>query len=302
MDADFWIAADWGTTYLRAWMMSGATVVAELKSDRGMGKLRPADFEPALLELIEPWLAGRENVEVLVCGMVGARQGWIETPYMATPTAPGSPGAAVNAPVRDGRIEVRILPGLCQANPPDVMRGEETQIAGLVLEQPGYSGIVCLPGTHSKWVHLNTGIVQGFQTFMTGEVFELMSKGSVLRHSITDTGWDTEAFIFEFRATLANPASLWANFFSIRAQALLADTAPGVARARLSGMLVGAEFAAAGVAAADAPITIIGDEPLAIIYRDAFKLIGIEPSVVEAKKATLLGLCAARSTMKGDRT
>jgi 2-dehydro-3-deoxyphosphogalactonate aldolase len=194
-------------------------------------------FEPALLSLIAPWL-GERTVQVIVCGMAGARQGWAEAPYAAVPCAPV--GAAVQAPAQDPRLDVRLLAGLSQTNPPDVIRGEETQIAGLLAADPGFDGVVCLPGTHCKWVHVTGGPGGGevfhFASFMTGEVFDLLSRASVLRHTVAEAGHDASAFAEALDEAMSRPERAFARLFSLRAEALLGEADPAAARARLSGL------------------------------------------------------------------
>ena len=179
-----WIAVDWGTSNLRAWAMGAEGPLAEAVSDDGMGKLQPADFEPALLRLISPWLTA-PRTPVLACGMVGARQGWREAPYRAVPCAPVDAAGVLHVPT-DPRLTFHIAPGLSQDRPADVMRGEETQVAGVLALHKGFDGVICHPGTHSKWVHVSAGEVVSFQTFMTGEIFALLSTQSVLRHSMAE--------------------------------------------------------------------------------------------------------------------
>ena len=297
MRAD-WIAVDWGTSRLRAWAMGPEGPLAQAASDKGMNGLAPEAFEPALLELVAPWLAPDRRMPVLACGMVGAKQGWIEAPYQSVPCPPADPGGAVTAPTRDPRLEVRILPGLCQNGPADVMRGEETQIAGLLLEEPSFAGLVCLPGTHSKWVRVAGGRVEAFQTFMTGELFALLSGQSVLRHSMPGQSWNDAAFAAGFAAARSDPAALARSLFAIRAAGLLRDVPPGAARARLSGLLIGAEFAAMGGEALSGAVAVIGAGGIAEIYRDAFRLAGVEPQIIAAENATLRGLCAAHDALE----
>ena len=153
-----WIAVDWGTSHLRAFAMQGggdqARRLEERHSDRGMGKLSRGEFEPALLALVEDWLASppAKPMLVVICGMAGARQGWIEAPYRPTPGTPTGPDGMQPVPTSDPRLCAFIVPGLSQMKPADVMRGEETQIAGALALNPGFDGVICLPGTHSKWV------------------------------------------------------------------------------------------------------------------------------------------------------
>ena len=156
--------------------------------------LAPDGFEPALLALIGDWLADAGRTDVIVCGMAGARGAWAEAAYARVPCPPG-PAAFARPPVRDPRLAVRILPGLRQDAPADVMRGEETQIAGLLAAEPGFDGVACLPGTHTKWVHVAAGEVVSFASYMTGEIFALLATRSVLRKTVAADGWSEADFL-----------------------------------------------------------------------------------------------------------
>ena len=169
-----WIAVDWGTSNLRAWAMQGTHALAQALSDAGMGQLNRDGFGPALEALLASWSCS-PSVPIIACGMVGSRQGWVEAPYRVVPCAPlGSD--MVRVP--DTTMRVHVISGLRQATPSDVMRGEETQIAGFLSLNPGWDGVICLPGTHTKWVHISAGEVISFQTYMTGELFALLSSAS----------------------------------------------------------------------------------------------------------------------------
>jgi 2-dehydro-3-deoxygalactonokinase len=284
-----WIAVDWGTSNLRAWAMAGdGHVLTEASSDEGMGKLSRDGFEPALLRLIGPWLA--ERPPVVACGMVGSRQGWCEAPYRAVPCTPVDRSAQVLAPVTDARLKVSIAPGLKQGTPADVMRGEETQIAGALRLIPGYDGVLCLPGTHSKWVHVSAGEVISFQTFMTGEMFALLSETSVLRHGMQGGVWEEEAFDVAVSDALSKPEKLGARLFSLRAEGLIAGLTPGAARARLSGLLIGTELAAAKPYWLGQKVTLIGAETLSAAYARALAAQGVEAARLSATACTLAGL------------
>lgn len=286
-----WIAVDWGTSNLRAWAMGAdGRVLAEAESDEGMGKLAPEGFEAALLRLITPWLAG--NPPVLACGMVGSRQGWREAPYRAVPCTPLDRAALIAAPTTDPRLNVTIAPGLMQADPADVMRGEETQIAGALRLLPGYDGVLCLPGTHSKWAHISAGEVVSFQTFMTGELFALLSTASVLRHGMQGSGWDEAAFDTAVTDALSRPERLGARLFSLRAQGLIAGLTPDAARARLSGLLIGMELAAARPYWLGQRVTLIGAEKLSTAYARALAAQGITAGRLSVTDCTLAGLAS----------
>lgn len=288
-----WIAVDWGTTHLRAYAMQGDAVAARLSSDKGMGNLPRDGFEPALLALIGHWL-GEGPAEVRACGMVGSRQGWHEAPYRTVPCVPLDPAALAVVPAMDPRLRVTIAPGLKQDTPPDVMRGEETQIAGALALQPRFDGVLCLPGTHCKWVHVSAGEVVSFQTVMTGELFSLLSRQSVLRHGMQGGGWNDEAFDTALSDSLSHPARFAARLFALRAEGLLSGLAPGAALARLSGMLIGLDLAATRAYWLGQPVAVLGDDRLADLYARALTAQGAAPARVGGQAATLAGLARTR--------
>ncbi|MAQ84237.1 MAG: 2-keto-3-deoxy-galactonokinase [Maritimibacter sp.] len=291
--SDDWIAVDWGTSHLRAWAMTGPEIRASAHSDDGMGRLSPEAFEPALLALVEPWLRPDGATPVVACGMVGARQGWVEAPYRAVPCAPAGGNGMIRALVHDDRLDVRIIPGLSQASPADVMRGEETQIAGFVAANPDFDGILCLPGTHTKWAHISAKEIVSFRTFMSGEIFALIAGQSVLRHSVTTDGFDDDAFLEAVSESLSRPESFAARAFSLRAGSLLDGLAAETARARLSGWLIGMELAAARAYWLGQPVVLIGAPALSGLYAKALQAQGLTPVTADGDAMTLAGLAAA---------
>jgi 2-dehydro-3-deoxygalactonokinase len=294
-----WIALDWGTSHLRAWLLDGDGAVAAARtSDEGMGTLARDGFEPALLRLVGDALPEGRRTPVLCCGMAGSRQGWAEAPYRAVPAAPPGADQATRVKTADPRLDVRILPGLKQAQPPDVMRGEETQIAGLMAAEPRFDGVVCLPGTHTKWVQVSAGEIVSFRTFLTGEMFALLSRRSVLRHTLAPSGWDAEAFREAVSEGMSHPARLGAELFSLRAAALLQDLPGETARARLSGLLIGMEIAAARPWWLGQSVTLVGAADLADAYAEALAAQGLAASRAPAEATTLAGLAAARRGAK----
>jgi 2-dehydro-3-deoxygalactonokinase len=291
-----WIAVDWGTSNMRAWAMGADnTVLVHGESPKGMGQLSPPEFEPALLEVVETWLDPEKVTPVIACGMVGARQGWVEAEYATTPTAPIA-ARPTRAPVTDRRIDVFILPGVSQSSPPDVMRGEETQIAGYIAAHHG-SSIICLPGTHSKWVEIADGRIARFRTAMTGEVFALLAEKSVLRHSVGTGGWSDDGFAAGVTVGLGEPDIL-TQLFSIRAASLLDGASAQMSRSRLSGLLIGAELAGTRDYWRGTTVALIGASALSTLYQTALELAGASARQFDAQDMTLAGLCAARSAME----
>ncbi len=293
-----WIALDWGTTHLRAYALNDEDqVLHEACSSKGMGVLKQDEFEPALLELVADWLPAEGKVSVIACGMVGARQGWVEAPYQFVPCAPYISDGLTRVTTNDSRLDVSILPGVCQSEPPDVMRGEETQVAGLIKTLDNSNATICLPGTHSKWVSLSEGVIERFSTYMTGEMFMLLGEYSILRFSVGTANWDQRSFIDGVTISKHKPDNWLNSCFSLRAQSLLLDMQPKKARAYLSGLLIGAELFATENYWNGRSVELIGDSKLADLYAVALKVFGVQARTHNPKDMALTGLCNFHSSL-----
>lgn len=285
-----WVGVDWGTTRLRAWAFAdNGEVIAEGSHDKGMGKLGREDFEPALLELIGPWLSPVGQTPVIACGMVGARQGWIEAAYAPVPCPPPGIERATRAPVNDTRLDVLILPGLSQSGPADVMRGEETQIAGFLANRPDFEGTVCLPGSHAKWVHVAGQKIAKFTTVMTGEIFAALSQHTVLRHSMGD-GHSEADFLKGVGEAMNSPETVAGRFFSLRAEGLLTGLEPVAAASRLSGLLIGLELSATRDYWTGHKVALVGAGALTDLYAAALKLNGTDAAIMSGDGMVRAGL------------
>ncbi len=295
-----WVAVDWGTSNLRAWQIDGdGTTLAAFSSPQGMGKLTPGEFPAVLSELLAPVSGGA--VDVLICGMAGARQGWKEAPYLDAPADLSRLGeGAVVPPMADSRLRPRILPGVCVRTPgaEDVMRGEETQLLGLAALAPGFEGLVVMPGTHSKWALLEDRSLTKFSSAMTGEIFEVLKTHSVLRHSLQGelSGGDRDAgFDAGLELGLGKPERLTATLFKVRAGGLLNGRSAPYSAGFLSGLLIGAEVGGQRDWIGSAEIPLIGSPGLCALYVTAFERAGARARIVDATDATLAGLKAART-------
>ena len=177
-----YVAVDWGTTSFRLWLIgSDGTVLGESRSREGMTTARETGFA-AVLDKHLAEVGAPADAPVVMCGMVGARQGWVEAGYIDVPAKLSDiSGKAVSVP--DLSRDVRILPGLAQrdVNSADVMRGEETQLLGCAGSMKNSDCLIAMPGTHSKWVRIVRREVLGFSTFMTGELFDVISISAGMR-------------------------------------------------------------------------------------------------------------------------
>ncbi|QDL93792.1 2-dehydro-3-deoxygalactonokinase (plasmid) [Paroceanicella profunda] len=300
MSGAFCAAVDWGTSSFRLWLLdaSGAPL-AERRSDQGMSGLTGGGFG-TVLESHLAALSAPADLPVVVCGMAGARQGWIEAPYVDTPAALDRVADHCVRPEHAAR-EVRILPGVAQRDPaaPDVMRGEETQLLGAFAGQDG-AGLACMPGTHSKWVRLSGTRIDGFSTVMTGEMFAALGHHTILSHSLAEPEGEAAAAAFAaaVRRALARPEALVSEFFRIRAGGLLGFAAPGTGGGTLSGLLIGAEIAAArALAGLPEEVTLIASGAIAERYGTALALAGCTTRRIDADGAARAGLFAAATRL-----
>ncbi|MGR3394977.1 2-dehydro-3-deoxygalactonokinase [Pseudooceanicola nanhaiensis] len=171
--------------------------------------------------------------------------------------------------------------------------GEETQIAGFLAAHPGFDGVICLPGTHTKWVHISAGEIVSFRTFLTGELFALLSTQSVLRHSVGPEDWDAAAFAEGATDAMTAPQELGSRLFSLRAGSLLDGTPPAACRARLSGLLIVLELAGARSYWLGREIAIVGAAALAGHYRAALAGVGADARLHPGEELALAGLARA---------
>jgi 2-dehydro-3-deoxygalactonokinase len=299
-----WLAVDWGTSNLRVWGMQADGTAAFMRvSDMGMGKLASDQFAGVLSTLVADAVPRREvPLDAWICGMAGARQGWMEAPYLDAPADLGSLAyAAVRPPMPEAFIAPRILPGVCQkpAGSEDVMRGEETQILGLSALVSNLSGLVILPGTHAKWVRVNGRRIERFATSMTGELFEVLRAHSVLRLSLggaRDGAERDEGFAAGLAAGIESPQRLAALLFKVRAGSLLSGWQPDWNAGFLSGLLIGAEIGGQRdwIDEDAGDVSLVGSPSLCRLYQQGLALLGVASHIIDATDATLAGLKLAR--------
>jgi len=263
-------------------------IYAKRDSNQGMLSLMPEQY-PTVLEHHLDACKISCDIPVVVCGMAGAATGWLEAPYRPI-SEKLIDLAAYSVRVPSTTRCVSIIPGLKQCVPADVMRGEETQLLGLIAEDPGFTGIVCLPGTHTKWVKLDKGTVKSFTTCMSGELFALLSTQSVLKTSLNSDRWDNNAFENAVLELSKDPGKLATSLFGLRASDLLNGHQPQSAKARLSGLLIGYELMSMKHYWEQGNVRLVGDPSLCKRYQAALFIHKIQSTVENAEALTLKGL------------
>ncbi|WP_158554894.1 2-dehydro-3-deoxygalactonokinase [Methylovirgula sp. 4M-Z18] len=268
------VGVDWGTSSLRAYLAdAGGKILAVHRSSAGIQQQQGA-FESTLGTVLTE-LAAPPHVPVLMAGMIGSRQGWIEAPYVETPCdAKRLAAGLADVPNGLGR-DIRIVPGLCDLSgpAPDVMRGEETQLLGLLRDFPSQYGAVVMPGTHSKWVRVQDGRILGFATYMTGEMFKVLKDHTILgRLMPAESPDDPEAFA-QGVDHAGSSGHFLNHIFSARTFGLFDRLPAASLKSYLSGLVIGHEVRAAA-GGASGPVAIVADQALAALYAQALQRIG----------------------------
>jgi 2-dehydro-3-deoxygalactonokinase len=292
------IAGDWGTSQLRLYLCDAANNVLDIRVARGAAAAR-GEHERVLDGEIAAWEQSAGALPIVLCGMIGSSIGWVQAPYLPAPADPRGLAAACVS-LRGGRV--RIVPGVSCRNrlaAPDVMRGEETQILGaLVLDTRLRTGqhLLCLPGTHTKWVVVRDGAIAEFLTAPTGELFDLLSTHSVMvRDGVGELAMNDGAFEAALQRVRAQPGvELLHRIFEVRSRRLLSELPAEEAGSYLSGLLIGSDVAGAARIFADElrgnPVCLIAAPGLVHAYSNALRAFGFTPGVIDGGAASIAGL------------
>jgi 2-dehydro-3-deoxygalactonokinase len=268
------IAIDWGTSSFRAYRLDARGSILESRaSQQGILNVAPGQFARVLEDQIRGWA----EAPIVMSGMVGSRQGWVEAPYVQCPAGFGEIAAKL-VKVGWANREAWIVPGLSCSDPagvPDVMRGEETQILGC-----GVEGTLCLPGTHSKWVEVKNARIESFSTAMTGEVYAVLKQHSILGRMMERGGPDPGAFA-EGVERSGESGGLLHHLFGVRTRGLLGDLKPAASASYLSGILIGHELRSQSAK----QFHLLGAAELTALYQRAAAVLGIETRTLDPDSA-----------------
>ncbi|MDI7773879.1 2-dehydro-3-deoxygalactonokinase [Asticcacaulis sp. EMRT-3] len=285
------IACDWGTTNFRMFLFgTDGEIIERHAANIGLKNLGVLSFEEALHSVMKGDFA-RPDLPILLSGMVGSRQGWEQAPYVPCPASLAAiADGIVKAP--SDKLKVSIVPGLSAEDPEthihNVMRGEETQIFGLAGAKG--EGVFILPGTHSKWAKVENGVIEGFNSYMTGEMFSLLKSNSILGDLMADDIDDEAAFKLGVDRAM-NDKSFLSLIFSVRTEGLFGNIKPESLSSYLSGLLIGSEVRVEILRHGVRPVGIIGDGTLSKLYKRALNHTGFSDVVIhDGDEASASGL------------
>tara|TARA_R110001599_G_scaffold62921_3_gene175197 strand:+ start:7645 stop:8562 length:918 start_codon:yes stop_codon:yes gene_type:complete len=294
------IGIDWGTSSFRASLIDAKGGTLESREDpSGILAIQNRDFEGFLKEAIGDWMCCFSDTPIIASGMITSRNGWVETPYVSLPQGINELAAVlVKHRTQDGRT-VHFITGCSQdsnGERPDVLRGEETELIGYLTLHGIESGTFLLPGTHNKWLRVEDSKISQFVTYMTGEVFSLLGRHSILAFGERTAPFCEDAFLRGLMAVKKRPGSLLSNIFTTRTLLLFGHINKEASADYLSGILIGEEFLSSlRVNGPPHSLTIIGRQDLSLRYQKAAEFFGI-PSTIASPGLSQLGqLAIARS-------
>jgi 2-dehydro-3-deoxygalactonokinase len=287
------IVADWGTTRFRGYLIEGETILDQVSSEEGVSALQKGQHQGVFLRQCGRWLKAEPNAPVLLVGMVGSREGWVEAPYASCPAGPAEIAQAlVPVDLGNGR-KAHLIPGLLYEPSPgaaDVMRGEETLVLGAGVE----NGLVCSAGTHPKWIEMRNGRIERFATYMTGEMYALLREHSMIGRPATEPE-DPKGFDLGLDAAERNSresrAGLLHLLFGARAAVVSRRMGTGLLAPYLSGLLTGDEInGALSQFGRPSSVTILAAQDRADLYVHALARHGIKADVKVPQQALIAGL------------
>lgn len=290
----FSVIGDWGTSRLRLFRVEQGVITGR-RDGPGIGAVGRS-AEAAFADTLAPWLSEGMSESITLCGMVGARDGWVEAPYADCPADVATwRQAAVRFDWRG--TPLAIMAGLACEDAegiPDVMRGEETQIFGALARDPALATgrhLIVLPGTHNKWSLVEDGRISAFRTVPTGELFALLRDQSTLGPKVDGTDPTEEAAGFAEGLARAGDAKLLQSLFAARSMRLRAGRPTDWALGYLSGLLIGCEIAEITTTLSGADgVVLIGDKRLSARYAQALDGRGIASRALEGDACALAGL------------
>ena len=306
------IALDWGSTRFRGWLLdANGMVLGSFDNELGILKIKDSSFSYIFEKILKSWFKDHGRLPVIASGMIGSLQGWVEAAYVDTPAgieefAKHLVYVPSNSNDEYENQSIAIVPGMnhWDEGVPDVMRGEETQVAGLICNQQQI-GCCVLPGTHSKWVFTKSDQIESFMTFMSGEIFSVMVEHSILGRLMDGTERDDDSFTYGCNQALNSTHGLLSQLFSARTMGLFQQVEAKGIHSFLSGLIIGSEIKE-GISRSfqnsnfsETKVKLIGEISLCTLYKKAFEIAGVQAKLIKnnpvikglfqiAKAATLI--------------
>ncbi|ANW27094.1 hypothetical protein BA953_23520 [Vibrio coralliilyticus] len=294
-----WLIIDWGTTNFRAFAMrNDGTLIEKIEKNLGLLQVKDNRFAEELASVLHDWLGEYQHLPVMMAGMVGSAQGWVDVPYVAAPVTLEQLAQQCHRFALPWGASATIIPGVCTENAEgevDVMRGEEVQLFGLkhMVDKAQFNAV--FPGTHSKHVTVESEQVKEFKTFMTGELFSILSQYSILGRGLPEQNESQRAFL---KGVVESGGSdFTAKLFRTRTHRLFDKLDASSVLDYLSGLLIGQELKELDTS----EVYLVGGQALCDRYQLACKTLNIKTEYKHGDEAFLAGMLQIKKAMKNEK-
>ena len=303
---DSFIGINWGSSNLRAYLIGAhGELLDSHEAPSGVATLDRAAMATAADTLRARWPHARR---AYAAGMIGSNVGWTDAGYVECPAGVEAVARRL-VPTRIGELAVSIVPGMACVRPmdgmPDVLRGEETELLGLLDRgDVGPDSVVALPGTHTKWIQLTNARVESFMTSLSGELFDRLASGGLLASVLEGPGEPGAAFAEGVRTAAEGHLGLGALLFGVRARLIRGALPRTATSSYLRGLLAGAEIADALVlfpGLRHMSVPLVGSGPVTRLYRAAMAELGINAHPVSSADAAVRGFRALHAMASAER-
>ncbi len=294
-----WLIIDWGTTNFRAFAMGeDGSLVSKTEHPLGLLQVKDGQFSLSLKTVLEDWLGDYQHLPIFMAGMIGSAQGWVNTPYVETPVTINQLAKKSHQFQLPWGALATIIPGVSyqsSSDSIDVMRGEEVQLFGLQALERENNFVALFPGTHCKHMHINNSSLSSFSTFMTGEMFSILSKHSIVGMKLPEQKPSRKAF--EKGISESNLKPLTSQLFSARTHRLFGHLDESEVLDYLSGLLIGEELKELS----SKHVYLVGGKVLCHRYQQACKFLDIQATIVDGDNVFLNGMLQIKKALNDDK-
>ncbi|AJR05330.1 hypothetical protein C9J03_08770 [Photobacterium gaetbulicola] len=297
-----WLVIDWGTTNFRAFAMDAkGDVLDKVELSLGLLQVKEGEFASELEDVLSGWLAEYKHLPIFMAGMVGSQQGWVNVDYASTSVnASQLADKAYRFELPWGALAT-IVPGVSHQSGTgmfDVMRGEEVQLFGLARLTGRLDLTAVMPGTHSKHAVLSNGELTSFSSYMTGELFSVVSKHTILARGLPENTLPLNHTAFLKGVADGQAEQLTNTLFMARTHRLFNNIAEDEVSDYLSGVLIGNELKALTVQ--QKQVYLVGGSKLCARYQLACQALDIESTYINGDDCFIAGMAAIQEVMKHD--
>ncbi len=298
MTTGLFIGGEWGSAVMRLYLCrADGDGVTLIETVTGGGVVGCDDFEAAFFAAAQPWFDTHGPLPVILAGMIGSNIGWRDSGYVDAPAGVAEIATRLTS-LRVRGVDIHFTPGLKCRNlfgQPDLIRGEEMQVLGLLDDEPAAQRLICLPGRHTKWMLTEAGRITSFTTSMYGELNDLLLGHGLLGKGVNRAAWSDDAFDAGLDIVVSKGPAFGHAVFATRGRLVLGEHTADDAAAFLGGVTIGCDVRDILEALdrrhpSKLEVLILGHDSTVEHYARAFDRLGVPHTLVTLPALAAKGL------------